>query len=87
LLGSALPHPAEAVPAGLAFAAGALDVLGVRVVPQVRHQVPESTRRRWPLPLAAALYGLLLGLAFTTFVLAFAVWALASVPLRGATRA
>ncbi|HEX3318993.1 MAG TPA: hypothetical protein VHR88_13300 [Solirubrobacteraceae bacterium] len=80
-LGSALPHPANAVPAGIALAAGALDALGVRVVPQVRHQVPESTRRRLRLPLAAAIYGVLLGLAFTTFVLAFAVWALAGIVL------
>ncbi len=32
-----------------------------------------------PLPLACALYGVLLGLGFTTFVLAFAVWALAGI--------
>ena len=39
-----------------------------------------GTRRgRLPLPAAAALYGLLLGLGFTTFVLTFAVWALAAV--------
>ncbi len=43
-----------------------------------------------PLPLACALYGVLLGLGFTTFVLAFAVWALAGIsfaagdPLLGA---
>ena len=30
-----------------------------------------------PLPLAAGLYGVLLGLGFTTFILSFAVWALA----------
>jgi hypothetical protein len=34
-----------------------------------------------PMPLAAALYGLLLGLGFTTFVLSFGVWALAGVSL------
>ena len=32
-----------------------------------------------PLPLACGLYGVLLGLGFTTFILAFAVWALAGV--------
>ena len=32
-----------------------------------------------PLPLAAALYGILLGLGFTTFVLSFGVWALAGI--------
>ena len=32
-----------------------------------------------PLPLAAGLYGVLLGLGFTTFILSFAVWALAGI--------
>jgi hypothetical protein len=32
-----------------------------------------------PVPLAAGLYGVLLGLGFTTFILTFAVWALAAV--------
>ena len=32
-----------------------------------------------PLPLAAGLYGILLGLGFTTFVLSFGVWALAGI--------
>jgi hypothetical protein len=32
-----------------------------------------------PLPLASALYGVLLGLGFTTFVLTWAVWALAGI--------
>ncbi len=34
-----------------------------------------------PMPVAAALYGVLLGLGFTTFVLSFGVWALAGVSL------
>src|SRR3954452_23885384 len=34
-----------------------------------------------PMPLAAGLYGVLLGLGFTTFVLSFGVWALAGVSL------
>jgi len=34
-----------------------------------------------PMPLAAALYGILLGLGFTTFVLSFGVWALAGISL------
>jgi hypothetical protein len=34
-----------------------------------------------PMPLAAALYGVLLGLGVTTFVLSFGVWALAGVSL------
>jgi hypothetical protein len=41
--------------------------------------VPERWRRILPLPLAAALYGVLLGLGFTTYVLTFAVWALGAV--------
>ena len=51
----------------------------LRIVPQVRRQVPESWRRVLPVPLAAGLYGVLLGLGFTTFILTFAVWALAAV--------
>jgi hypothetical protein len=50
-------------------------------VPQIRRQVPESWRRRLPLPLAAGLYGVLLGLGFTTFILSFAVWALAALSI------
>ena len=65
-----------AIVAGLA-AAG--EWAGVRVVPQIRRQVPEPWRRSMPLPLVGALYGLLLGLGFTTFVLTLAVWALAGV--------
>lgn len=34
-----------------------------------------------PMPLAASLYGILLGLGFTTFVLSFGVWALAGISL------
>ena len=45
----------------------------------MRRQVPESWRRVLPVPLAAGLYGVLLGLGFTTFILTFAVWALAAV--------
>ena len=50
---------------------------GLRIAPQIRRQVPEAWRRTLPVPLAAAGYGVLLGLGFTTFVLTFAVWALA----------
>ena len=39
-----------------------------------------------PVPLAAGLYGILLGLGFTTFILSFAVWALAGIASRSATR-
>jgi len=68
-----------AVAAALALAAAVGEARGARILPQVRRQVPESWRRRLPVPLAAGLYGVLLGLGFTTFILTFAVWALAGV--------
>ncbi|HET6448796.1 MAG TPA: hypothetical protein VFG31_06760 [Conexibacter sp.] len=55
------------------------ELLGVRVFPQIRRQVPEPWRRTLPLPLATGLYGLLLGFGFTTYVLTLAVWALAGI--------
>jgi hypothetical protein len=70
---------AAAVAAAVAVAAAIGEARGVRIVPQVRRQVPESWRRVLPVPLAAGLYGVLLGLGFTTFILTFAVWALAAV--------
>jgi hypothetical protein len=70
---------ALAVAAAVALAAAAGEARGARIVPQVRRQVPESWRRVLPVPLAAGLYGVLLGLGFTTFILTFAVWALAGV--------
>ena len=70
---------AAAVAAVIAVAAAIGEARGVRIVPQVRRQVPESWRRVLPVPLAAGLYGVLLGLGFTTFILTFAVWALAAV--------
>jgi hypothetical protein len=63
----------------IALLAALGEALGVRVVPQIRRQVPEPWRRVLPLPLAAGLYGVLLGLGFTTFVLTLAVWALAGI--------
>jgi hypothetical protein len=60
--------------------AGALGELrGAAISPQIRRQVPEHWRRSLPLPVAAGLYGVMLGLGFTTFVLTFAVWALGAV--------
>jgi hypothetical protein len=82
LLGSALGAGgagALAVAAAVALVAAAGEARGARIVPQVRRQVPESWRRVMPVPLAAGLYGVLLGLGFTTFILSFAVWALAGV--------
>ena len=69
------------VAAALAAIAAVLEAKGVRVVPQIRRQVPEHWRRVMPMPLASALYGVLLGLGFTTFVLSFGVWALAGISL------
>jgi hypothetical protein len=70
-----------AVSVGVAvlLAAAAAEARGVRVVPQIRRQVPEPWRRVLPLPVASGLYGVLLGLGFTTYVLTMAVWALAAV--------
>ena len=84
LLGEALgagQGAAVAIAAALLLAAAAGDAAGRRIVPQVRRQVPESWRRVLPVPLAAGLYGVLLGLGFTTFVLSFAVYALAAACL------
>ncbi|HKH22768.1 MAG TPA: hypothetical protein VKA88_04035, partial [Solirubrobacterales bacterium] len=69
------------VAGGIALVAAALEARGTRIVPQIRRQLPEHWRRVLPMPLAAALYGLLLGIGFTTFVLSFGVWALAGVSL------
>jgi hypothetical protein len=63
----------------VAAVAALLELRGARIFPQVRRQLPEDWRRRMPMPLAAALYGVLLGLGFTTFVLTFGVWALAAI--------
>jgi hypothetical protein len=65
--------------ASVAVAAALAELRAARIAPQIRRQVPERWRRTLPLPLATFLYGILLGLAFTTFVLTFAVWALAAV--------
>jgi hypothetical protein len=79
LLGGAGSTVALAVAVAIALAAALGEALGVRIVPQIRRQVPEPWRRTMPLPLAAGLYGVLLGLGFTTFVLTLAVWALAGI--------
>jgi hypothetical protein len=69
------------IAAGIALVAAVLEVRGTRIVPQIRRQLPEHWRRVMPMPVAAALYGVLLGIGFTTFVLSFGVWALAGVSL------
>jgi hypothetical protein len=79
ILGSALGAGSRPAAAVIALAAAIGEARGARIVPQVRRQVPESWRRTLPVPLAAGLYGVLLGLGFTTFILSFAVWALAAL--------
>jgi hypothetical protein len=65
--------------AALALAAAFAEARGAPIVPQVRRQLPEHWRRLMPMPIAAGLYGILLGLGFTTFVLTFGVFALAGI--------
>lgn len=72
-------HTAYLIAAVLAAAAAAAEARGIRIVPQIRRQLPEGWRWTMPLPVAAGLYGVLLGLGFTTFVLSFGVWALAGI--------
>ena len=79
LVGSGHGGARVAVAVAIALLAALGETLGMRVVPQIRRQVPEPWRRVLPLPLAAGLYGVLLGLGFTTFVLTLAVWALAGI--------
>lgn len=79
-LGSWLSTVAGTAVAGLiALTAALAEARGAAIAPQIRRQVPEHWRRRLPLPFAAWLYGVLLGLGFTTYVLTFAVWALATL--------
>ena len=70
---------AYAIAAAIAIVAALLEARGASIVPQIRRQVPEQWRRVMPLPVAAGLYGILLGLGFTTFVLTFGVFALAAI--------
>jgi len=74
--GHALPFVAV-----VAGAAGIAEARGMAVAPQIRRQVPEHWRRVVALPLAAGLYGILLGIGFTTFVYTFALWALVAIVL------
>jgi hypothetical protein len=70
-----------AVAAVVATGAAIAEIRGVRIVPQLRRQLPEHWRRLMPMPIAAGLYGVLLGLGLTTFVLSFGVFALAGIVL------
>jgi hypothetical protein len=65
--------------AAIAVVGAALELRGVPILPQLRRQLPEHWRRIMPMPVAAGLYGILLGLGFTTFVLTFGVFALAGI--------
>jgi hypothetical protein len=82
-LGSLLGHGdgalRDALAGVLAIAAAVADWRGLRITPQISRQVPERWRWIMPLPLVSGLYGVLLGLGFTTFILSFAVWALAGI--------
>ena len=49
--------------------------------PRSAASCPSTGAGVMPMPLAAALYGVLLGIGFTTFVLSFGVWALAGISL------
>ncbi|MDQ2676532.1 MAG: hypothetical protein M3Y34_06955, partial [Actinomycetota bacterium] len=85
LVGAAIPGEAGwlsyTVAGTVAFVAAIAEARGRRIAPQIRRQLPEHWRRIMPMPVAAALYGILLGLGFTTFVLTFGVWALAGISL------
>ena len=85
LVGAAMPGEAGwlsyTVAGVVAFLAAIAEARGRRIAPQIRRQLPEHWRRIMPMPVAAALYGILLGLGFTTFVLTFGVWALAGISL------
>lgn len=65
----------------IALAAAVAEARGLRIVPQVRRQLPIGWRSSAPMPVAAAGYGILLGLGFTTFILSYGVWALMGVSL------
>jgi hypothetical protein len=67
------------VAAVIALTAAVAELRATPIVPQVRRQLPEHWRRLMPMPVAGALYGVLLGLGFTTFVLTLGVWALAGI--------
>ena len=77
--GSHVGGPVVVLAGLLALAAALAEARNAGVAPQIRRQVPERWRRVLPLPVAAGLYGILLGLGFTTFVLTFAVWAVAAL--------
>lgn len=72
---------AYGIAAAVALAAAFAEARGLPIVPQVRRQLPIGWRQSVPMPLAAAGYGALLGLGFTTFILSYGVWALMGISL------
>src|SRR4029078_4366719 len=70
--GAALPAGGAAAAAGVAVFAlleAAAELGLVRLpLPQMRHQVPERWRERYPQPLTALLYGAGLGFRFATYL-------------------
>jgi len=72
---------AYVIAAIVALAAALAEARGTPIVPRIRRQLPVGWRSSAPMPLAAAGYGVLLGLGFTTFVLTYGVWALMGVSL------
>jgi hypothetical protein len=71
--------PAALVVAGAAVAGAVAEALGLPIRPQIRRQLPEHWRRTLPLPVAALLYGVLLGSGFATFVYTLALWSIAAM--------
>ncbi len=80
LAGAALGFDGSMVPAALLVVVAVACAVGdwrfARVVPQIPAQVPERARWRLPLAVTGVLYGWLLGLGFTTYLLSYAMWAL-----------
>ena len=81
LIGAGGQDAAYVAAAAIAIIAAVAEARGAPIVPQIRRQLPEHWRRVMPMPVAAGLYGILLGLGFTTFVLTFGVFALAGIVL------
>ena len=56
-----------------------VEARGRPITLQIRRQLPEHWRRVLPLPVAALLYGILLGSGFATFVYTVALWSIAAM--------
>jgi hypothetical protein len=75
LIGWATIDTASWVLAGFLVIAAIADAMGLPVFPRIARQVPEAWRRRYPLSIVGFLYGGLLGLGLTTFVMSYGLWA------------